>query len=281
MITLNNIVNTIKAFATAHSQINSSFFAMLPDNDKDEPLIYPMLFFELTSGGVAENSETFVFDFMVVNQPKRDDRTSVQEVLSDTKQMANDVIAYLVMQNQDFFTDKDYTLEPIIDASDDSVTGWKWSLSIRLNQGLDSCVIPATTTPENNSSKVLIVDRAGNIVAELFAGMTYVDLSFKMVYSTTTLTTLTPDVDNYDEFVLTAQASGLTIANPIGTPYNGQIIAIRLKDNGTARAVSFGSDYVFLGTTYTTTTLGKVSILAARWSSDRNKWEIFASITEA
>lgn len=146
---------------------------MLPDTEKDEPLIYPMLFCEVKGSGVGENYDRYDFDFMVVNQPKSDDRTSVQEVLSDTKLMANDVIAYLKMRVSDYFLDPDFVLEPIIDASDDAVTGWKWSLSIRLNQGLDSCIIPSDLTPDNDSSKVLILNQDGDTIATLYAGMTY------------------------------------------------------------------------------------------------------------
>ncbi|HMG94368.1 MAG TPA: hypothetical protein VK589_30115 [Chryseolinea sp.] len=55
--------------------------------------------------------------------------------------------------------------------------------------------------------------------------------------------TLTPDLDAYDSFVLTAQAAGLTIANPTGTLSDMREFAIRIRDNGTARAISFGTNY--------------------------------------
>lgn len=164
---------------------------MLPDTEKDEPLIYPMLFCEVKGSGVGENYDRYDFDFMVVNQPKSDDRTSVQEVLSDTKLMANDVIAYLKMRVSDYFLDPDFVLEPIIDASDDAVTGWKWSLSIRLNQGLDSCIIPSDLTPANDSSKVLILNQDGDTIATLYAGMTYTVEQLQAVIDTITGNTTT------------------------------------------------------------------------------------------
>lgn len=191
MITLNKIVKGLSDFASAHQQINGFFFQMLPDTEKDEVLIYPMLFAEITGSEVGENYDRYTFDFMVVNQPKVDDRTSNQEVLSDTKLMANDVIAYLKMQVQDYFLVSDFTLEPLFEVSDDSVSGWRWSLSITLNQGLDSCIIPATTTPENESSQVLILNQDGETIATLYAGMTYTVEQLQAVIDTITGNTTT------------------------------------------------------------------------------------------
>lgn len=102
------------------------------------------------------------------------------------------------------------------------------------------------------------------------------------VYTTTSATTLTLDLDLYDEAELTALAGDVTIANPTGTRWDGRIIAFRLKDNGTARTITYGSDFVDLtGSAPTTTTISKVTLIAARWSASRSKWEIFASITES
>jgi len=55
--------------------------------------------------------------------------------------------------------------------------------------------------------------------------------------------TLTPDLDNYDSFTVTAQAAGLTIANPTGTLQDMREFTIRIKDNGTPRVISYGTQY--------------------------------------
>lgn len=72
--------------------------------------------------------------------------------------------------------------------------------------------------------------------------------------STTSTATLTPSNATATNYYLTAQEESLTIANP--TLDVGQRIVIWIKDDGTARAISFGSGYkVFVGNPLPTTTV--------------------------
>lgn len=94
--------------------------------------------------------------------------------------------------------------------------------------------------------------------------------------------TVTPAADSNDMVVITAQAAGLTIANPSGTPAQGQKIIIRLKDNGTARAVSFGTYYRAMGNALpTTTTINKTMYMGFIFNSTDTKWDLIALTTEA
>lgn len=75
--------------------------------------------------------------------------------------------------------------------------------------------------------------------------------------SATSTATVTPDKTTYDQYILTAQAVALTIANP-STMAIGDIVAITVTDNATARAITFGTDYVGMGQALpTTTTISK------------------------
>lgn len=105
----------------------------------------------------------------------------------------------------------------------------------------------------------------------------------KRVYSTTSLATLTPEIANYDAFELTAQAEALTIANhSTSTPTNFEQIKIRIKDNGTPRAISFGTNYI-LGKNIplpTTTITSKEIELIFEWNSNTNKYRLMAQWDE-
>lgn len=99
--------------------------------------------------------------------------------------------------------------------------------------------------------------------------------------SATSTATLTPNVDNYDLFVLTAQASALTIANPTGTPVNGNAFLIRIKDNGTARAITFGNKYRAIGSALpTTTTISKTLYIPVIYNSTDDKFDVLPSQLE-
>ena len=93
--------------------------------------------------------------------------------------------------------------------------------------------------------------------------------------------TVTPTFLN-DLVKVTAQAVALAIANPTGTAVPGLGMAIRIKDNGTARAVSFGTQYRALGVTLPTTTVaGKTLYLGLIYNSDDTKWDVVAVAQEA
>ncbi len=101
------------------------------------------------------------------------------------------------------------------------------------------------------------------------------------VQSDDSTSTLTPNVDDYDMAVLTAQGEALTIANPTGTPSNGNGFVFRIKDDGTARAIGFGNLYRGVGSALpTTTTLGKEMYFAAVYNSVGPTWDVFPSQVE-
>lgn len=96
--------------------------------------------------------------------------------------------------------------------------------------------------------------------------------------------TVTPDADANDCVDITAIAQAFTIANPTGTPTNFQKLIIRIKDNGTARAISFGTGYVAGGVALpTTTVLSKILTLGFIYNTANslNKWQLVASASEA
>lgn len=102
------------------------------------------------------------------------------------------------------------------------------------------------------------------------------------VQSVTGAATVTPDADADDMVKITAQDQALTLANPTGTPTEGQKLVIRIKDNFTARSISFGSQYRALGNTLPTiTTLGKTLYLGLIYNSTDTKWDLVAKTEQA
>lgn len=91
----------------------------------------------------------------------------------------------------------------------------------------------------------------------------------------TSSATVTPNADNDDAVKITAQAAGLTLANPSGTPTNMQAMLIRIKDNGTARTITYGSQYRAIGVTLpVTTVVSKTLYLGLVWNADDSKWDV-------
>ena len=94
------------------------------------------------------------------------------------------------------------------------------------------------------------------------------------VQSVTSSATVTPTSSN-DLVTITAQAVGLTLANPTGTFTEGQALMIRIKDNGTARTIAFDTNYRAIGVTLpTTTVISKTLYLGIIYNSTDSKWDI-------
>ena len=101
------------------------------------------------------------------------------------------------------------------------------------------------------------------------------------VQSVTSSATVTPTATN-DVVVITAQAAALILANPTGSPTQGQAMVIRIKDNGTARAITYGSQYRAIGITLpTTTTISKTTYIGMIYNSTDTKWDCIGTATEA
>lgn len=94
--------------------------------------------------------------------------------------------------------------------------------------------------------------------------------------------TVTPSADNDDSVEITAQAAGLTIASPSGTPTSHQKLIIRIKDNGTARAITWNAIYRAVGVTLpTTTVISKTVYLGFIYNAADTKWDCVAINQEA
>lgn len=97
------------------------------------------------------------------------------------------------------------------------------------------------------------------------------------VQSVTSAGTVTPNAATDDGVVITAQAAALTIAAPSGTPAELQPMLFRIKDNGSARAITWNSIFRGIGNTLPTTTVaGKELYVGARYNSAASKWDVLA-----
>ena len=104
------------------------------------------------------------------------------------------------------------------------------------------------------------------------------------VQSVSSAATVTPTASN-DLVKITAQAVALTLAAPTGSPVEGQALMIRIKDNGTARAITWTSGtngYRAIGVTLpTTTVLSKTTYVGLIYNSDDSRWDAIGVTTEA
>lgn len=104
-----------------------------------------------------------------------------------------------------------------------------------------------------------------------------------LIPRTTTITssaTPIPNADTTDNYMITALGAAATFGSPTGTPNDGQRLMIRIKDNATARALSWNAIYRS-GTDVslpTTTVISKTMYLGFIYNSSDSKWDLVASM---
>jgi hypothetical protein len=124
---------------------------------------------------------------------------------------------------------------------------------------------------------------SGSISASNLSGTNTGDQTFfnARVQTVASAATVTP-VNTNDLVTITAQAAPLTLANPTGTFTEGQSLIIRIKDNATARAITYGTNYRAIGVTLpTTTVLSKTTYLGIIYNDSDSKWDVIGVTTQA
>jgi hypothetical protein len=92
--------------------------------------------------------------------------------------------------------------------------------------------------------------------------------------------TITIAADSTDFYSVTALAQSTTFASPTGTPVDGQKLTVRVKDDGTARSISWNS--IFRGSADlalpTITLASKTMYLGFVYNSADSKWDMVARL---
>lgn len=102
------------------------------------------------------------------------------------------------------------------------------------------------------------------------------------VSSTTSASSVTPDISAYDEYAFTALAATLTINAPIGTPVDGDKLIFRILDSGSAQTLSWNATYTVIGVTLpTTTTASKTTYVGCIYNANNTRWDVVAVTTQA
>jgi hypothetical protein len=136
-------------------------------------------------------------------------------------------------------------------------------------------IISNVPNGSNSAVNAIIINEANGV--DFIGAITATNISGQIdarVQSVSSSATVTPTSLN-DLVKITAQATGLTLANPTGTFSEGQALMIRIKDNGTAQTITFDTNYRAIGITLpTTTVISKTMYLGIIYNSTDAKWDI-------
>lgn len=170
------------------------------------------------------------------------------------------------------------------------VLGTPTSATLTNATGLPIAGLVASTTQAIGVGSVELGHATDTTIARSGAGTITVEgirvrTTTPLVVSTTSYTTNTGtslNMDNLDEFIITAQAGALLFNAPGGTLVQGRSLIIRIKDNATARALTWDAIFRAVGVALpTTTVLSKTLYLGFKYNSTDTKWDLIASAQEA
>lgn len=136
----------------------------------------------------------------------------------------------------------------------------------------DNLIVAA---PGSASGSVVTVDSTQTLSNKRFA---------PRVTSITSSATPTINTDNCDAVTITALATAITsmTSGLSGTPVNFQKLIIRIKDDGTARAITWGASFASRGVTLpTTTVISKVLTVGLIYNTVASTWDCVAVAQEA
>jgi len=149
------------------------------------------------------------------------------------------------------------------------------SLSNRINLKLNSSDTASlsnriNTKLNNSDTSSILVTRTNT------ATLTNKRITYRTGGAASYTTSVTIPADSVDMFIITAQASALLFNAPSGTPTEGQMLLIRIKDNGTARALTWNAIWRSGATVTlpTTTTLSRTLYMEFLYNSTDARWDI-------
>ena len=97
----------------------------------------------------------------------------------------------------------------------------------------------------------------------------------KRVNTVASGTTPTANGDTTDMFTITALAANATIGAPTGTPQDGQVLNIRIKDNGTSWTLAWNAVFRPIGVTLPTATVAtKVMYVGCIYNGQDSVWDV-------
>jgi len=140
------------------------------------------------------------------------------------------------------------------------------------------------TTISRSAAGVIAVE--GVVIPSISSTNTFTNkrITSRIVSAANYVTSTTIDSDSVDQYNITAQAGALLFNNPSGTPTEGQSLIIRILDNATARALTWGANFRAMGNALpTTTVLSKTLYMGFKYNTQGaiTKWDLIALALEA
>ena len=140
--TYNNVIDALKSIGDKHLMIKKVESGDLWDMDLEKNTKYPLMFINPDSVSANTNTLLYTFQIFICDLVMVDD-SNEQEILSDTLQIALDIITLIKEeQHEGLYTKEDFDIEPFTERFDNALAGWVFTLPIEVTNDYQTCNIP-------------------------------------------------------------------------------------------------------------------------------------------
>jgi len=141
-VTLNQLVNLLRKFASDHKQLNDFGQGDLAEISASTDQKYPLMWVYFDTTNYRANEQVYPFRIILMDLIYQD-KSNELEVQSDMLQVAQDLCAFMIDNPDfDFMANKDVPMRFFTDRFTDLVAGIDMTLTVRDPKPLDRCVIP-------------------------------------------------------------------------------------------------------------------------------------------
>lgn len=140
-MTLNEIIQRIKAIADGHKMIETVYNGPVMDALSESELTYPVMTFDTTAGRISGSSLVFDFSFFFFDRLMQGNDNE-REVQSDQVEIAKDIVAQLRFPGQDYTIGETVTINLFTDTTPELLAGCQLILSVDIPFASDRCVVP-------------------------------------------------------------------------------------------------------------------------------------------
>jgi len=174
MITLNQFTALLNTMSNAHEQLKTFGEGDVWEIGASSPVQYPLMWVMPQPSSTAQKLLNMKFSLIFADIVFHD-KSNEQDVLSDTQQIALDILAQLNAPDyaDDFILDPNAQLTPFTEKFDNDVAGWKVDINIKVNYLSDRCAVPSTLVPSSvtpASAPVIVRNSDGSFTATYPSG---------------------------------------------------------------------------------------------------------------
>lgn len=138
--TLNQIIKRITDYANQHAQINFVYFGAIYNKLSASDVTYPALFFDIEQSQILAKQTEFTFSLYFMDRQLQE--TEGVEVLSDMVLIAQDIVAQLRNNYNEWDVSENIPMEFFIESDPDYIAGVRLAVSLTIPNINNRCVIP-------------------------------------------------------------------------------------------------------------------------------------------